>query len=199
MNINFIKMALIGLLLSASALLNVANASLLTADGSIDDGTQVDVWNIEILSNGTFIFDVLAFETSNTDFFGNGQDNDCLDSYIYLFANNLNGALMGADDDGGFGNDGSIYSFDSYMSLALNMGSYVLAIGDYNLNEAEARAAFNGNNAADTTIGRYTISISSDADFSVGGATPPSAIPEPSTIAIFALGLVGLFSRKLKR
>jgi len=198
MNRNFIKMALIGLLLSASALLNVANASLITADGSIDDGTQVDVWNIEILSNGTFIFDVLAFETSNTDFFGNGQDNDSLDSYIYLFANNLNGALMGADDDGGLGNDGSIYSFDSYMSLALNMGSYVLAIGDYNLNETEARAAFNGNNAADTSLGRYTISISSDADFSVGGATPPSAIPEPSTFAIFALGLVGLFARKIK-
>jgi len=195
MNMNFIKMALIGLILSTSALLHVANAGLITADGSIDDGTEVDVWTIEILSSGTFVFDVLAFETSNTDFFGNGDNNDKLDSYLYLFANDLNGLLMGADDDGGLGNDGSISSLDSFMTLALSAGSYVLAIGDYNLNETEARAAFNGNNSADTLIGRYTISISSDADFSVGGATSPSAIPEPATFAIFALGLVGLFAR----
>jgi len=71
-------------------------------------------------------------------------------------------------------------------------------IGDYHLSESEARATFNGNNSGGVGFGNYAISMSSDADFSVVGGTAPSAIPEPSTFAIFALGLIGLFSRKLK-
>jgi len=131
MNMNFIKMALLGAVLSASTLFNPANASLIIAEGAIDDPTAVDVWSIEVITSGTFIFDVLAFESRGIDYFGNGEFNDTLDSFLYLFATDLSGALMGFNDDSGSSNDGSTSYLDSYMSLALNAGTYVLAIGDW--------------------------------------------------------------------
>jgi len=199
MKSKFVKIALMSAALSASALFNVANAGLITANGSIDTGTEVDVWSIEVITSGDFTFDVLAYENPSDDFFNNGIDNDHLDSYIYLFATDLNGALMGRDDDGGLGTDGSTHGYDSLMNVTLTSGSYVLAIGDYRLTETEARAAFNGDNASDMNNGQYAMSVSSDADFTIEGATAPTSVPEPSTIAMFALGLMGLFSRKLKK
>jgi len=188
-NIKMLKAAVAGLVLSVSGF---ANAGLITLDGSIDDGTEVDHWSFFVTTSGSFTFDVLAREISN-DFFANGVGNDELDSYIYLFANDANGIFIKKDDDGGAGNDGSIHSHDSFMTVNLNVGTYLLAIGDFSLSELEARNGLNADNAG-SAVGRYSVSISSAA-----GVARVNSVPEPSTIAIFALGIMGLAARRFKK
>lgn len=188
MNIKMLKAAVAGLVLSVSGF---ANAGLISFDGSIDDGTEVDHWSFSVTNSGTFIFDVLANEDGN-DFFANGVDNDQLDSYIYLFANNASGTLIDSDDDGGLGSDGSVSGLDSFMTVDLTIGTYLFAIGDYNLSESEARNGLNVNSS--TTVGRYSVSISSS-----NGVAAVNSVPEPSTLAIFALGIMGLASRRFKK
>jgi len=188
-NIKMLKAAVAGLVLSVSGF---ANAGLITLDGSIDDHTEVDHWSFFVTQSGTFTFDVLARESGN-DFFTNGVGNDELDSYIYLFTNDANGALKGSDDDGGRGSDGSVHSYDSFMTVDLTIGKYLFAIGDHYLSESEARVGLNGDNAG-STVGRYSVSISSAA-----GVARVNSVPEPSTLAIFALGIMGLAARRFKK
>jgi hypothetical protein len=190
MNIKMLKIAIASLVLCVSSL---ANAGVINFEGSIDDGTEVDFWSVYVTTSGTFTFDVLAYEVAN-DFFDNGLGNDRLDSYIYLFANDADGALIGSDDDGGLGSDGSVSGLDSLMTLNLNVGSYLFAIGDYFLSEVEARNQLNSTNTGDTLNGRYSVSISSE-----DGVALVSSIPEPSTLAIFALAIMGIASRRTKK
>lgn len=185
-----LKIAIASLVLCVSSL---ANAGVINFEGSIDDGTEVDFWSVYVTTSGTFTFDVLAYEVAN-DFFDNGLGNDRLDSYIYLFANDADGALIGSDDDGGLGSDGSVSGLDSLMTLNLNVGSYLFAIGDYFLSEVEARNQLNSTNTGDTLNGRYSVSISSE-----DGVALVSSIPEPSTLAIFALAIMGIASRRTKK
>jgi hypothetical protein len=189
MNIKMLKSAFVGLVLSVSGF---ANAGLITLNGSIDDHTEVDHWSFSVTSSGTFIFDVLAREAGN-DFFANGVSNDQLDSYIYLFANDANGVFKGSDDDGGLGSDGSVHGYDSFMTVDLTVGTYLFAIGDHFLSESEARVGLNADNAG-STVGRYSVSISSTT-----GVAQINSVPEPSTLAIFALGIMGLASRRFKK
>jgi hypothetical protein len=190
MNIKMLKIAIASLVLCVSSL---ANAGVINFEGSIDDGTEVDFWSVYVTTSGTFTFDVLAYEVAN-DFFDNGLGNDRLDSYIYLFANDADGALIGSDDDGGLGSDGSVSGLDSLMTLNLSVGSYLFAIGDYFLSEVEARNQLNSTNTGDTLNGRYSVSISSE-----DGVALVSSIPEPSTLAIFALAIMGIASRRTKK
>lgn len=171
------------------------NAGLISFDGSIDDDTEVDHWSFSVINSGTFTFDVLAYEDDGNDFFANGVDNDQLDSYIYLFAGNANGALIGSDDDGGDGSDGSLSSvdLDSLMSFDLNVGTYLFVIGSYNLSEIEARNGFNSDNSGDPA-GQYSVTVSSAT-----GTAQINSVPEPSTLAIFALGVMGLAARRFKK
>ncbi len=187
-----LKAAFAGLVLSVSSF---ANAGLITLDGSIDDGTEVDHWSFFVTTSGSFTFDVLAYEDAQNDFFANGVDNDYLDSHIYLFVNDANGAFIGSDDDGGVGTDGSLSSedLDSLMTFHLNVGTYLFAIGDYDLSESEARIGLNADNAG-SDVGRYRVSISSAA-----GVAHVNRVPEPSTLAIFALGIMGLALRRFKK
>lgn len=171
---------------------NLSNAGLITLDGEISDGTEVDFWSLNVSVAGDFTFDVLAYENSN-DFFSNGIGNDRLDSYLYLFSQDQNGLLVVSDDDGGLGTDGSISWLDSFMTATLSKGTYLLAIGDFHLSEAEARAGFNADNGG-SSVGRYMISISSN-----NGSINTTSVPEPSTLAVFALGLMGLLARQFRK
>ncbi|GAW96503.1 MULTISPECIES: DVUA0089 family protein [Colwellia] len=191
MNIKMIKAAVAGLVLSVSGF---ANAGLITLDGRIDSGAEVDHWILNVTSSGLFTFDVLAYEGDYDDFFDNGTNNDHLDSYIYLFSNDINGSLVDSNDDGELGNDGSTEDYDSFMSVNLNVGTYVFAIGDYHLNEAGARDGINESNANEISVGNYRVSISSQA-----GVLSTNSVPEPTTLAIFALGIMGLAARRFKK
>jgi len=123
-----------------------------TFDGDNRAGSTVDSWNFTVNSAGVVTIDTLSMETSDwvttQDVNGDGEIA-FFDPYIYVFENDggTPGAFVASNDDSSltFG-DGSINSYDSYLSLNLDAGDYILAIGAYSLSEQEARDGANDEN-----------------------------------------------------
>ncbi len=156
-------------------------------------GSSVDQWTVSVTTAGTVTFDVLAHESTGyydpgtaIDLNGDGEIT-YLDSYLYLF--DEFGDVVGSDDDGGLGSDGSINSYDSYLSLSLVAGNYTLAIGQYYLDPSEAGAGWNDS----PVFGDYA-----DYRITINGASVPGVPDSASTFALFGLALTGLVGLRRK-
>jgi len=106
--------------------------------------TTVDLIYFTVNSTGPVEIDLLSTEESdaNGEFVDVNGDGEVafIDPYIYLFRNDgfLDSSdLIASNDDGSLpaagGADGSVSNVDSFLSLNLDAGGYVLAVGDYNL------------------------------------------------------------------
>jgi hypothetical protein len=106
--------------------------------------TTVDLIYFTVKSSGPVEIDLLSAEESS----GDGECVDVngdgefafIDPYIHLFRDDgfLDASdLIDSNDDGSLpgagGADGSVSNVDSFLSLNLDAGSYVLAVGDYRL------------------------------------------------------------------
>ena len=120
-----------------------------TFNGGDRVGSTVDSWDFTVNSAGVVTIDTLSMETTDwvttQDVNGDGEIA-FFDPYIYVFENTggVPGAFVASNDDSGltFG-DGSIHRYDSYLSLNLDAGDYILVIGAYHLSEQEARDGVN--------------------------------------------------------
>ncbi|ARD45442.1 hypothetical protein A3Q33_14785 [Colwellia sp. PAMC 21821] len=187
MNIKMLKSALAGLVLSVSGF---ANAGLIV-DDSVGDGE----WGTVFFNWTGGTIDINGFgDGYATGLTGVGAD----DIFFTLLENDgsdlsaFTGAFVTSNDDSnalGWDADGSTSGLDSYISnFNLNAGSYLLTI-------SHCCTAFSGsindNSGMHQGTNDYRISFSD-------GATLTS-VPEPSTLAIFALGIMGLASRRFKK
>jgi len=131
-----------------------------------------------------------------------------IDPMILLFSGtSLNGAGLGAllafNDDGAAAQagwnvcSGAAGTCHSSILSALGVGDYTLALGTYNLPEADARAGqstFSDANYGqpycnaneDYSTCNYTINITSE------DGTATSTVPEPSTVVLVAAGMLGM-------
>ncbi|MBL8746877.1 MAG: PEP-CTERM sorting domain-containing protein [Phycisphaerae bacterium] len=141
-----------------------------------------------------------------------------IDSYIYLFkaspVRGKVGEMLAFNDDSfenGFG-DGSLYGFDSYLSLDLLPGQYVLAISAYSMSEEEARTGINfvsqgpytlaTNPAEDWSFsdhGDYSVRISDSFRGSTILQTDGTIFVVPAPAAIGLVGVAGLAMARRRR
>ncbi len=110
------------------------------------------------------------------DMFADGFNGSGLDSIIYLYRDNGGGSytLIGSNDDGSAGSDGSTSSYDSYLNTSdLAAGDYIIAVGSYGTSSSIAIASGADDTASATTAGAYQLTVNGNATLN-GIATDPS-------------------------
>lgn len=218
-----ITLALLGLTCAQAADVN-GTIYRHTADHATGAGTTVDYWSFTLTSAANVIIDVRANEGYVTAW-GNhpgayvdlNSDGEITlaDTQFRLFQGSvtLDTEVLSGDDSPNWsapGNtngwaDGSLNGRDSYVSTALDVGTYILALGDFRLDIGEAVAGFNPADAitAGNGVNPFTGATGQDhfdyqisfnfTDFTTGQAldVTPAAVPLPGAVWLFGSVLAG--------
>lgn len=207
---------------AAAAVISTGNIYQVLDVAGADRGSTIDYWHFDVLSAGQIEIDTLSWEQDGEDRFDNDDDSvepvdvngdgeiAYLDAHIHLFADDGSldlADLLASNDDSSFTYvDGSIYSYDSFMSLPLAPGSYVLAIGAYDFTPLEAIAGNNPGTFYPVTsneFGFYTeidhgdYQITWTGDLQLTGTR--LGVPEPASFLIAGLGSLALLARRRRR
>lgn len=178
-----------------------------------DGASTVDRWYVTVDTAGVYSFNALSWEVlfpdddrgsmgTATDVNGDGEIA-FIDTYLRLFRDDGD---LSADDQVGKNDDrddhapamadGSIYRYDSYLSLYLDPGQYVLAVGAYHMSIPDVLLDLDIDNnfypvTWDDTLQDYLPSDHGDYRITMG------LVPAPGAAALMALaGLSGLRRRR---
>lgn len=203
----------------------LAKAGLVT-EGVIErlgpQQSSIDFWGFST-SGGNVVFDLLSWEVEATSGIARDVNGDgelaFLDTYIYLLRDDgdlTSDDEISSNDDSitTLSSDGSIHGFDSFMSIDLTAGDYLLAVGAFGLSINEILAGTNQSQFYPDTCaggigevcdqiradhGDYRITWTGDITLTQNPGVIISA-PEPGTLALLSLGLLSVgLSRKVKR
>ena len=190
----YCSVALASLALAAPSSAVVLSGTLNNSGGGTP-GT-IDFWSFTQNSAGTTSFDILSWEAFPT----------FADIQIWLFNGSVaNANLVSSNDDsGGTFGDGSTNGLDSYMSLSLSAGSYIIAVatcctnvGDITDNGTQASTSFYSPGFNDASTAQYRLTILGDVNLNL------TAVPEPATalgsLGLILLGSTGIRYRRLSR
>jgi hypothetical protein len=198
----------------------VVNGSVLrlggTAVGQPNDFSggvvsTIDHIKFSVNTPGIVTFDILSWEDdlSPAGFDVNGDGEIAFfDSMIYLFFDDgsldLTDFIDGNDDSVGLPTDGSISTFDSYLSAILLPGNYIVTVGGFYHDPTDAINGINPGNGLgfypNTVDGAGGTLIHDHGDYrlTITGDVTLFAVPEPNTALLSALGLLA-FIRIRKR
>jgi hypothetical protein len=204
MNNKFLKMAFAGLVLGVSGF---ANAGLIYDNGGPDTSN-----GFSIAGSNEVVDDFIltnAFDINSVGFYFQNFDgitgwNQDITYSVYNDNSGSKGSLIstGAGQnviavDSGLAwccNNGHAWlvTFDLDSSLSLNAGHYWLGLSGATGTGPEFWLTTSG-------ITGYKGPGGGDLAYSLHGDVGSTDVPEPSTLAIFALGLMGLASRRFKK
>ena len=184
-----------------------AAAATETVDSLIETGTiqnpgtniiSVDYWHFDVSMVGTVTIDVLSHGVLGGDGLDGGTTSG-LDPYIWLFAfdaagdQGMLGATQGLNDDTFLTSlgqaDGSISGLDSYLSVDLGIGSYVLALSDWSFSQSEARSGINYDGGFAGSFGDYQITFT-------GIDVAPVPLPAALPLMLAGMGALGFVGRR---
>ena len=177
MNFKFLKAACLSV---AMVVCSAASAGLIT-------GTDIE---IEAKSVSYIEFELTGTGEINWSLTGLPDGSEHFADFGYNYA------LF----EGSFGSFGSILEHDTTSGLIKELdetytaGIYTFAVGIFTMSETEARTGVASTPIIETQL--YDFSLSGDTLVSNQLPTP---VPEPTTLAVFALGLIGLASRRVKK
>lgn len=209
MNMKNFKTIIAGLVLSVSGVANAGlindvngNGSIANAldiDGSFSLGTNVDIANSEITPWASIIsgaesaarydyysFTAMAGMNGIFDIDYGRNAGGSFDPELVLF--DLSGTVLAQDDDSAItdGAGGSVHGYDSFLThnFAAN-GTYIIGVCQFSCGGQQDGMT----GSLIPATGTYELQVSIENH----------DIPEPSTLAIFALGIMGLTARRFKK
>jgi hypothetical protein len=202
MKFKFLKAAILGITVTLS---NFANAGLITTTFAGGNGQSGNMFDLTIANNSLLLtgMDVNINDTTNIEIYTR------IGGYSGFENNAAAWNLMDAASVIGNGaNTASIFDFNNFV-LAANTtyGIYVTTrTGEMNYTNG-SNSYSNSDLTLSAGIGKQ---YNSDTNFSGITFSPRTwngtvrydvltSVPEPSTLAIFALGLMGLASRRFKK
>lgn len=170
--------------------------------------SSIDKIYFTVNTAGQIDMDLLSWEFDHAngvlaDVNGDGEIA-FFDTYIYLFNND--GSLDAADyiisnDDWGNAADGSVYIYDSFLSLNLGAGNYILTVGGFNHDVNDAIAGVNpgtgGGYYPITSDANAAFTVNDHGDYRVTFTGDVTVVPVPSAAAL--LGLGGLVAARRRR
>jgi hypothetical protein len=203
MKLKFIKAIALSLTLSVGGFVSTVNAGVITESASITDwdtnaGNLDDVTlSLDFLYAANMIGDLKFTFKAFGDFADNNQtiklglingDGVVVSGPGYIW---LDGTLY----DGGFinvSNDGTDIGLDSLADI--NIATYMIN----NTTDRGRYSSMNDGGGLDVNF-NFSNRVLSTAGNMVSVTVEYEVVPEPSTIAIFALGMIGLASRRFKK
>lgn len=187
------KKAALGLALAASFAASSVQANVISTTVDIGNtaANSVKYFNFTVTTAGGFDIEGLG---SNGGTRPNATYNN--DPYIYLFKNSLSNAnLLASDDDSGALNNDALIN-----NIFLSIGTYILAISEFDFTQAEAINGDNPNGVQDpgkifvsvTGVGYTTGQGRNQQTVTAGVAAAENTVPEPGSIALMGLALAGI-------
>jgi hypothetical protein len=155
--------------------LSTAHAGLLTGSDVVVN-QEIDSWYFTTTATGLVTINV-------TETVDDGSDFDS-EINLYFWDGSLDFAdFIANDDDGGNGPSG----LESYISLMLDAGTYLIRVGTHNFN-GDILGATNPNGHHGLTD--YDINV--EGEFVGPYDNESNEVPEPATLSLLGMGLLGL-------
>ncbi len=219
MKFKFLKAVAAGLILSASCLVNVANAGLINiGNGSTSDiDCTIGCMDIYQQAYDSSYFGSSSVTINSLSLFGKvGQSwfySGVYDVYIGYMNGNYDSITTNYSS-----NFGSAATYTDTVNLATDMVADVLTVDlDFNYNTSLGDLLIQFTRTSEDSYGGFAYGTNylwsrvyrwagsngtgGDSGYALNSRFDVSTaqVPEPSTLAIFALGLMGLVSRRFKK